>query len=196
MSSLFLSYRRADSPATVKHLFDRLKSRLPRWTLFYDHEILKPGEVLSDRLRHEVTSADVVLCVIGPRWLDVLEERRDRPEIDHVREEVRLALSAGHTVIPLLVENATMPREADLADFPELKPLCRLIGQAVRPDPDFDTDLERLAAFLDQLGPGVGAGTVLGGSIRSSARSAKGAWASSTKPSSARRGESSRLRWS
>jgi WD40 repeat protein/serine/threonine protein kinase len=166
MSSLFLSYRRADSPGTVKYLFDRLKSRLPRWTLFYDHKVLLPGEVLSERLRYEVTSAEVVLCVIGPRWLDLLKERRDRPEIDHVREEVRLALSAGHTVIPLLVENAPMPREADLADFPELKPLCRLIGQSVRPEPDFDADLERLAAFLDQLGPGIGAGTVLGGKYK------------------------------
>ena len=50
-----------------------------------------------------------------------------------------------------------MPKEAELADFPEVPPLCRLIGQAIRPDPDFDADIERLAAFLDRLGPGVGA---------------------------------------
>ncbi len=166
MSSLFLSYRRDDCPGTVKHVFDRLKPRLPQWTLFYDHEVLLPGEVLSERLRDEVISADVVLCVIGPRWADLLKERRDRTEIDHVREEVRLALSARHTVIPLLVEKASMPKEADLADFPELKSLCRLIGQAVRPDPDFDTDIERLAAYLDQLGPGVGAGSILGGKYK------------------------------
>lgn len=141
MASLFLSYRRADSPGTVKHLFDRLKARLPLWRLFYDHKILLPGEDLPERLRQEVTSADVVLCVIGPRWVDLLKERQHQPQIDHVREEVRLALSAGHKVIPLLVEGTSMPKESDLGDFPELQSLCRLIGQAIRPDPDFDTDI-------------------------------------------------------
>jgi hypothetical protein len=37
MSTLFLSYRRADSPDTVKLLHERLKARLPRWQIFYDH---------------------------------------------------------------------------------------------------------------------------------------------------------------
>ncbi len=166
MSSLFLSYRRSDSSGAVKYLYHRLKSRLPQWTLFYDHKVLSPGENLPERLRDELTSAEVVLCVIGPRWVGTLKERRHRAEIDHVREEVRLALSAGHRVIPLLVESASMPTEADLGDFPELQPLCRLIGQHIRPDPDFDMDVERLAAFLDRIGPAVGAGSVLGGKYK------------------------------
>jgi serine/threonine protein kinase len=166
MSSLFISYRRADSPGTVKNLFDRLKTRLPRWMLFYDHKNLTPGEDFPERLRQEVTSAKVVLVAIGPRWVESLKERRNRPEIDHVREEVRLALDAGNKVIPVLVENASMPKDADLIDFPELLPLLRHNGRLVRPDPDFDNDIERLAAFLDELGPGVGAGTVLAGKYK------------------------------
>jgi serine/threonine protein kinase/WD40 repeat protein len=166
MSRLFLSYRRADSPGTVKDLFDHLKRRLPRWTLFYDHKNLTPGEDFPERLRQEVTSAKVVLVVIGPRWVELLKERQNRPEIDHVREEVRLALNAGNKVIPVLVENAAMPKEADLIDFPDLLPLLRHNGRMVRPDPDFDNDIERLAAFLDELGPGAGAGTVLAGKYK------------------------------
>ncbi len=166
MSSLFLSYRRSDSPGTVKQLYESLRSRLPRWTLFYDHRAITPGEDFPERLRQEVTSARVVLVIIGPRWAGLLRERRNRPEVDHVREEVRLALQAGNIAIPVLVENASPPKEADLADFPELLPLLRLNGRAVRPDPDFDTDFERLAAFLDELGPGVGAGTVLAGKYK------------------------------
>ena len=34
MPSVFLSYRRADSPDTVKLLSERLKARLPRWRVF------------------------------------------------------------------------------------------------------------------------------------------------------------------
>jgi hypothetical protein len=34
MPSLFISYRRTDSPATVKLIHERLKRRLPRWEIF------------------------------------------------------------------------------------------------------------------------------------------------------------------
>jgi hypothetical protein len=45
--------------------------------------------------------------------------------IDHVREEVRLALQPGNELIPVLVGRAKMPSEADLAGFPELLPRSR-----------------------------------------------------------------------
>lgn len=191
MSSLFISYRRVDSPGSVSRLQERLKARLPRWTLFYDHEKLKPGEDFPERLRQEVTSAAVVLIVIGPRWVESLKERLNQPGIDHVREETRLALQAGHKVIPVLAENASMPREADLAEFSELLPLLRINGRVVRPNPDFETDTERLAAFFDELGPGVGAGTILGGKYKILREIGQGAWALSSKRNKFIRSDSS-----
>jgi hypothetical protein len=110
VNSLFFSYRRVDGSGTVKHIYERLKSRLPQWTFFYDHHVLAPGENLPERLRQEITSAEVVLCVIGRRWVELLKERRTGGEIDHVREEVRLALGTGNKVIPLVVESASMPK--------------------------------------------------------------------------------------
>ena len=95
MSSLFVSYRRADSPGAVKNIHDRLKSRLPRWTLFYDHTNLAPGEDFPERLKLEVSSAKIVLVMIGPRWIDTLKLRLGNPGIDHVREELRLASLGG-----------------------------------------------------------------------------------------------------
>jgi len=67
MSKLFLSYRRADSPDTVKLLYERLKARLPRWEIFYDHNSIPAGEHFPDRLKNEITNAAVVLAIIGPR---------------------------------------------------------------------------------------------------------------------------------
>ena len=67
---------------------------------------------------------------------------------------MRLALEAGNTVIPVAVGNATLPSEAHLADFADLKPLLHRNGREVRPDPLFDIDLARLADGLEQLGPG------------------------------------------
>ena len=51
MPSLFISYRRTDSPDTVKLIHERLKRRLPRWEIFYDHESIALGEQFPERLR-------------------------------------------------------------------------------------------------------------------------------------------------
>src|SRR5437762_3382430 len=122
MPSLFLSYRRSDSPDTVKLIHERVSERLSRWEIFYDHESLPLGERFPERLLAKVTSATAVLVIICPRWLERLHERKGGP-IDHVREEVRLALEAGGIVVPVLVGHAAMPTDADLADFPDLVPL-------------------------------------------------------------------------
>ncbi len=150
MPSLFISYRRTDSPDTVKLIHERLKRRLPRWEIFYDHESIPLGEQFPERLRAKVASAAVVLVIIGPKWLEILQERRSGP-VDHVRAEVRLALEAATSVVPVLVGRAAMPTEADLADFADLQPLLERHGRPVRPDPDFDADLEPIIAHLKQF---------------------------------------------
>jgi serine/threonine protein kinase/tetratricopeptide (TPR) repeat protein len=162
MPALFISYRRADSPDTVKLLYERLKKALPRWEIFYDHESIPLGEQFPERLREKVASATVVLVIIGPRWLDLLRERKGAG-VDHVRTEVRLALEAGPRVVPVPVGRATMPTDADLAEFADLQPLLTCNGCPVRPDPDFEGDLERIIHYLEQFEPDETIGTTLAG---------------------------------
>jgi serine/threonine protein kinase len=150
MPSLFISYRRSDSPDTVKLIHERLKKRLPRWEIFYDHESIPLGEQFPERLRAKVALAAVVLVIIGPKWLEILHERKSAA-IDHVRAEVRLALEAARSVVPVLVGHAAMPTDADLADFADLQPLLQRNGCPVRPDPDFDGDLDPIIGYLKQL---------------------------------------------
>ncbi len=94
-----------------------------------------------------MTAATAVLVIIGPKWLEILHERNGC-RIDHVRAEVRLALECGASVVPVLVGHAAMPTDADLADFADLQPLLKRNGRPVRPDPDFDGDLEPIVAHL------------------------------------------------
>jgi serine/threonine protein kinase len=101
-----------------------------------------------------------VLVIIGPKWLEILRDRRTAP-IDHVRVEVQLALEAGASVVPVLVGNAAMLTDADLADFTDLQPLLKRNGRPVRPDPDFDADLEPIVAHLKSLDSAEAVGTIL-----------------------------------
>src|SRR5262249_40629907 len=111
-----------------------------------------------DRLRSEITSATAVLVVIGPRWLETLNERHNQ-SIDQVGAEVRFALESGNSVIPVVVGNAVMPTAADLAGLPDLLPLVMRNGRAVRPDPHFDGDLAQIISHLETFDVGEAIGT-------------------------------------
>jgi serine/threonine protein kinase len=161
MPSLFISYRRADSPDTVKLLHERLTQRLRGWEIFYDHQSIPQGQEFPELLRAKVTSATAVMVIIGPKWLEILKQRASAAGTDHVREEVRLALESGNIVIPVTVGNANRPIEADLAEFPDLQPLLRRNGRDVRPDPLFDADIARVVDGLNQIGPSEVIGTTL-----------------------------------
>jgi serine/threonine protein kinase/tetratricopeptide (TPR) repeat protein len=164
---IFISYRRADAPDAVARLHERLTARLRNREVFYDHTSLELGDVFPDRLREQVTTAGVVLVVIGPNWAAELRNRAaDTAKLDFVREEVRLALASGHTVIPVLVGGAKMPSEADFAPCPELLPLRRLNAQTVRPDPLFAAECDKLIAHLERTGPSEIVGTILGGKYK------------------------------
>ena len=90
--------------------------------------------------------------MIGMRWLTVSGRdggrRIDDPE-DMVRIEIETALARGLKVIPLLVQGAAMPTEAQLPST--LRKLAYLTALQVRPDPDFEHDMQLLIAALRAL---------------------------------------------
>jgi hypothetical protein len=123
MAEIFLSYRRDDSASATGRLADALEAHFGDERVFRDHEIAA-GEDFVEAIRRSVESATVVLAIVGRRWLDVRDaegRRRLDDPADFVRLEIELALRARVAVVPVLVEGATMPAEADLppplADF-------------------------------------------------------------------------------
>jgi len=73
--------------------------------------------------------------------------RLDDP-LDFVRMEIEAAIERDIPIIPLLVNNATMPTAEDLP--PSLHTLVYRNGLLVRPDPDFHNDMGRLIAALSK----------------------------------------------
>jgi len=148
MNDIFISYRRNDSAGHAGRLFDRLKDRLGAEHVFMDVTDLRPGQDFAVELEHAVAKANCVLAVIGPRWLNAVDasgrRRIDDPD-DFVRREVGAALSKGASVIPVLVNGATMPRADELPEA--LRSLAR--RQAIDlSDQRWDSDLVELIEFL------------------------------------------------
>lgn len=117
MADIFLSYRRQDSQSATGRLADHLEARFGAARVFRDHESIVAGEDFADAIRRSVEAATVLLVIVGPRWLSAADaagrRRLDDPQ-DFVRLEVELALAGDVAVVPVLVEDATMPAAHDL----------------------------------------------------------------------------------
>lgn len=124
---IFVNYRRGDDPGYTQALYQKLETEFGRDALFMDVEgYIKAGDDFVHVLESQVDQSDVLLVVIGPRWIDAKSEdglrRLDNPD-DFVRIEIVSALEREKRVIPVLVNNAAMPRSDELPE--PLKPLAR-----------------------------------------------------------------------
>lgn len=152
---LFLSYRRSDAQSAARQLAEALERRLGDDSVFFDVADLELGDEWLEKIRDNVEAADVVLAVIGPHWLDVLDERskrmrRDGRYEDVMRLEIETALRAGANVVPVLVDDAQMP-DADALPRP-FRPLAGIQARALS-STSWERDVDALAKALAQLPP-------------------------------------------
>src|SRR5215471_21763437 len=147
---IFISYRRDDAAHLTGRLSDRLAAHFPKNPVFIDLD-MEPGIDFVEAIEQSVGFCDVLIAVIGNRWLISSEaegsRRLDNPD-DFVRLEIATALKRNIRVIPVLVDDASMPRASDLPD--DLKALVRRNALQVS-STRFNADLERLIAALQRL---------------------------------------------
>jgi hypothetical protein len=144
--SVFLSYRRSDTQALVDRLFKELK---PRFTdVFRDLDSIQGGDPFAQKIQARLNTTDVVVVVIGKSWL--AKPFFGRPRLfergDLVRAEVEAGLASNARVVPLLCDNAAMPKKEALPRT--ISALCDLSALNLRLDPDFGGDVERLVRHL------------------------------------------------
>ncbi len=156
MTSFFLSYRRDDSAGFAGRLADDLESIFGAGTVFRDVDDIRPGEDFVQAIESHMKAVDVVLVMIGPRWLSAGTDgtRRLDDMHDFVRQEITAALGSERPVIPLLVGSATMPAEANLPGA--IAGLARRQA-VVLSDAGWRGDVERLVKHLRELLPDQGA---------------------------------------
>jgi WD40 repeat protein len=146
---VFISYRREETAYPAGWLYDRLVEHLGQGQVFKDVDSIELGDDFVEVITAAVADCDVLLALIGNRWLTITGDdgrrRLEEPD-DFVRLEIEAALTRGIRVIPVLVDGARMPRAADLP--PSLAKLVR--RQALELSPSrFDFDTGRLLRVLD-----------------------------------------------
>ena len=149
---VFMSYRREDAAGHAGRLYDSLTSRLDVADVFMDVGDIEPGVDFTDAIAQAVERTDVMLALIGPGWTTAVtsegRRRLDDPD-DYVVAEIGEALERDVRVIPVLLENASMPIANDLPD--------RIRGLARRNAIELSTvswrsDVDALVDVLHRIG--------------------------------------------
>lgn len=121
MPRIFISYRRDDTKDKTEHIYSHLSAQFGANKVFWDFDI-PSGHDFREVLEQQVRDADVLLVVIGERWLEILKERSADP-IDYVLFEIETAIDEADTlIIPVLVNGAGMPSAQDLPE--SIRPLA------------------------------------------------------------------------
>lgn len=148
---IFLNYRREDTRGYAGRLYDRLSNRFDEDQIFRDVDAIPPGIDFLEHIDGVVGQCDLMLVLIGESWVSVKDargrRRLDDPN-DFVGIEIAAALERNIPVIPVLIQGAKMPTEAELPEH--LQGLARRNAVEMS-DSHWNYDWERLTRGIDQL---------------------------------------------
>jgi TIR domain/FHA domain len=149
-SGIFISYRRDETSGEAGRLYDHLVARFGEHMVFRDIDAIDPGTDFVGRIEEAVGSCQVLLALIGRSWLSLTgpdKQRRLDNQADFVRLELAAALRQGIRVIPVLVQDASMPNADDLPE--PLKEFAR--RNAIKLSDDrWSYDMSRLLSAIEK----------------------------------------------
>jgi TIR domain-containing protein len=147
VARIFVNYRGLDSHSYAALLHTALVQEFGDDLVFIDSDSIPAGADFATTLLDAVRSARFVLALIGPDWLS--DRLVDDPE-DWVRRELVEAFAVGTTVIPVLTDDARLPKAAELPA--DLAPLASCQYRRLRRR-DKTGDLARIVADLRRADP-------------------------------------------
>jgi hypothetical protein len=158
MGGVFINYRVVDNPLGAAGIHDALATRFGADKVFRDCVSLDAGSQYPAAIRDALVGSDVLVAIIGPRWLTLTDDSTGTRLIDRERDWVRRELVWAHDknipIVPVLLTgtpaDATHPVADDLP--PDLHWFAHL--HAFRfSQHTFGADVTRLATRLTALAP-------------------------------------------
>jgi len=131
--TLFVCYRRDDTQDAAGRLHDRLVEAYGADAVFMDID-MPLGVDFVDHVTEKLTRCRAVIVMMGKNWLEAAD-KRGRRRLDNaddlVRAEIAVALKQKILVVPVLVQNASMPLAEDLPD--DIRLIARRNGIELSP---------------------------------------------------------------
>lgn len=144
---VFISYRRGDAVALAGRLYDRLANHMGVDSVFMDQESIPVGQDFSEAISSAITESDVLLVLIGPKWVELFGRSSTSPDL--VIDEINTALEHNIPVIPVLLRDTSMPQPSALPEA--IRGLVRKQALELEPGERFSSDFERLLQALHAI---------------------------------------------
>jgi hypothetical protein len=145
MTKIYLCYRHDDASRNVGHICDHLHKAFGRENIVRDIYKTVRHDQFPAFMKLAVAECQVMLVLIGQRWLDV-DPRTGQRYLDNPNDAVRLEIMQGLSqkllVIPVVLTGASLPN-ADSLPVP-IQEFVYRNASLVRVDPDFRGDMRRL----------------------------------------------------
>lgn len=115
-----------------------------------DIDTIPVGLDFREHLQQSLERCDILLAVVGPRWLGTDEHGHHAiaDETDWVRIEIETALAKKIPVIPILIDRLRMPKASELPE--SLRNFAFRQAAEVDSGVDFRSHMERLIRSMDQ----------------------------------------------
>jgi hypothetical protein len=139
---IYISYRRPSS-VSAGRIYDRLSMELGG-NVWMDIHSVPSGADFHEHNRNALKQSDIMVVVIGLGWLNRLND-----DGDHVRMELESALQRGISIIPVLVDGASMPEPDELPKT--IRDLAFRNAATITSGRDFDAGMERLTRSLAEI---------------------------------------------
>lgn len=155
MPALFVNYRVGETAAFARLLDGRCAAAFGRHEVFFASEAITPGMPFDAAIEEALRSCEALVAVIGPHWYEAADPRGGRRldyQDDWVRLEIATALARAIPVIPVLIDNADLPKAdrlpADISGLP-VRHQVRVGHRAG--DPDLDTVVAAVRRAVPRL---------------------------------------------
>lgn len=148
---IFISYRRDDSAGHAGRLYADLTCRFGIKQVFFDVAAISPGENFDTVIQQAISECDVLIAVIGKRWLKTIVRPSElESRVDFVRLEISTAINRNIPIIPVLIQGEKMP---DSEELPRgLEAIARRQALEIS-DNRWNHDIEQLTTCLKDVIP-------------------------------------------
>ncbi|HYQ63654.1 TIR domain-containing protein [Actinophytocola sp.] len=146
MATVFVNYRVREQGGYATLLHRELSRVFGSSQVFLSSFSIPPGDDFAAEIFRAVRGCEILLAVIGPRWSKF---HRD-PESDWVHREIAEAFTCGVRVVPVLVEDADLPTEAELPGGIATLARCQYVRLRHR---SIESDLDQLVREIRKVAP-------------------------------------------
>ena len=146
MAVVFVNYRVREQGGYATLLHRELSRVFGSDQVFLASCSIPPGDDFVAEIFHTLRGCEILLAVIGPRW----SEFRGDPEHDWVHREIAEAFRCGIRVVPVLVDDAELPAEAELPDGINALARCQYVRLRHY---SVESDLDRLVREIQKVAP-------------------------------------------